>query len=87
MEPIKNFSLVLEFLNDNNIVYFLSPNPNYCVLKHTQVEIMNHLTRYVLSMDDFISLFEHETFYMHHKKEAFEIDPLKDEEYYGKRYQ
>ena len=87
MESIKNFTHTLELMKEKHIVYFLSPIPNYCVLKHNHVSIINHQTRYTLSFDDFVSLFNQETFYMHHKKETMEIDPLKDDDYYGMRYQ
>lgn len=87
MEAIKNFARTLELMKDKHIVYFLSPYPNYCVIKEEHVEIINHQIRYVLSFKDFIDLFSHETFYVHDRKETMEIDPLKDDDYYGKRYQ
>lgn len=87
MEAIKNFTTTLELMKDNHIVYFLSPFPNYCVQKNDYIEIINHQLRYVLLFDDFCELFEQETFYIHNRKESMEIDPLKDDDYYGKRYQ
>lgn len=87
MEAIENFVKTLELINENHIVYFLSPIPNYCVLKENHVEIINHQTRYMLPYQDFLDLFSKETFYIHKKVETMEIDPLKDDDYYGKRYQ
>jgi hypothetical protein len=87
MEAIKNFTTTLELMNEQHVVYFLSPIPNYCVLKNEKIEIINHQTRYVLTLDDFIHLFKQEIFFIHQKKEVEEIDLLKDDEYYGLRYQ
>lgn len=87
MEAIKSFDQTLEALREYHIVYFISSIPNYCVLKDNKIEIINYNTRYVLSLDDFSTLFNQETFFIHQSNHIDEIDLSKDDEYYGLRYQ
>lgn len=87
MESIQTFNDVLTHLENNQIVMFLSPLPTYCVAKNDTIELISNVSRFSISLIDFIDLYHQETFYLHTINEEDDIDSEKDNEYYGLRYQ
>ncbi|MBQ1878368.1 MAG: hypothetical protein II161_06095 [Erysipelotrichaceae bacterium] len=79
MEKVESFKMVIRYLKDREILMTASRQAVW--FDNGQITINSPKARYHLSLDDFIALYEKETFYLYKRQEE-SIDPLKDEEYY-----
>ncbi len=85
MEKLVDFTQVVDALTSSKIVYCLNPDPTYCYLKENKVITLSKQSQVVLSMDDFLTLYHKEVFYVHQRKHEDDIDLNKDIEYYELR--
>lgn len=79
MEKIDNFNQVLSFLKEGEI---LASNNKIVKYHQETLTIYDNGSKYRLSIEDFITLYRYEIFYLYEVKGA-QIDLEKDLEYYN----
>ena len=79
MQKIESFKMVIRYLKDREIL--LTADRQAFWYDKGQITVNSPKARYHLSMDDFIELYQKETFYLYKNQEE-SIDTQKDEEYY-----
>ena len=78
MQKIKDINEAISFLKQGDIL--TENGKNNFVFKNNRIYNYNEGTRYSLELEDFVKLFNKNTFYLY--EESAEIDENKDEDYY-----
>ncbi|MDD6467878.1 MAG: hypothetical protein PUF50_06815 [Erysipelotrichaceae bacterium] len=83
MEPIGSFFEVIEKLKEYEIVATIQDKtPTFFRYRNQKVYAKQTNTQFVLSLDEFIQLYQKEEFYLYQPKQEETISLEKDEEYY-----
>lgn len=80
MERIPSFGQVLQYLKDKEIV--VTVERTFFYLQEGRIVVKGTNSRYTLSPEDFVSLYNNETFFLYKPLEG-SIDLDKDDEYYS----
>lgn len=85
MREIKSLEEVLYLLKSQiTVVQIIQGIPVYFIQKEEKIKVIGNGANYMLDVETFKSLFEHEKFYEVEKKQKDgEISVSKDEEYYS----
>ena len=78
MQKIKDINEAISYLKQGDIL--TENGKNNFVFKNNRIYNYNEGTRYSLELEDFVKLFNKNTFYLY--EESAEIDENKDEDYY-----
>lgn len=78
MQKLKDINETLSYLNDGDIV--TSNGKDLFVMKNQKITRYFDNNRFVLELNDFVSLYKNVGFYLY--EESIDIDESKDEAYY-----
>lgn len=78
MQKIKDINEAISYLKQGDIL--TENGKNNFVFKNNRIYNYDEGTRYSLELEDFVKLFNKNTFYLY--EESAEIDENKDEDYY-----
>lgn len=78
MQKLKDINETLSYLNDGDIVS--SNGKDLFVMKNQKITRYFDNNRFVLELNDFVSLYKNISFYLY--EESIDIDESKDEAYY-----